>query len=86
MPKRRVVDLREDQRPLLDVVSYGRRGPGHRPLSKAEIAHVARTARRVPEVVVKVSGGARSLRGVGQRTAIHGNDAPAVDGKREDRA
>ena len=66
MPKRRIVDLREDQRPLLNVVSYGRHGPGHRPLSKEEIAHIARTARHTPEVVVKVSGGARSLRGVAQ--------------------
>ncbi len=65
MPKRRIVDLRESQ-PLLNVASYGRRGPGHRPLSQAEIAHISRTIRRTPEVVVKVSGGARSLRGVAQ--------------------
>lgn len=62
MPKR-IVDLR-DQKPLLDIASYGRRGPGHRPLSKAEIEHIARTVRRVPEVMIKVSGGARTLRGV----------------------
>jgi type IV secretory pathway VirD2 relaxase len=63
MPKR-VVDLRGQQTPLLDVASYGRRGPGHRPLTKAQIEHVSRTVRRVPEVVIKVSGGARTLRGV----------------------
>ena len=89
MPKRRIVDLREDQRPLLDVVSYGRRGPGHRPLSKAEIAHIARTARRTPEVVVKVSGGARSLRGVVQhldyisregRGEVHTDDGDRLQG------
>lgn len=62
MPKR-IVDLR-DQKPLLDIASYGRRGPGYRPLSKAEIEHVSRTVRRVPEVMIKVSGGARTLRGV----------------------
>src|SRR5437016_14182534 len=62
MPKR-VVDLR-DQKPLLDVASYGRRGPGHRALTRAEAEHVSRTVRRVPEVMIKVSGGARSLRGV----------------------
>ena len=61
--KRRILDLRE-QAPLLDVVSYGRSGPGHQPLSKAEVAHISRTARRVPEVVIKVSGGGRTLRGV----------------------
>jgi len=59
----RIVDLR-DQNPLLDIASYGRRGPGHRPLSKAEIEHISRTVRRVPEVMIKVSGGARTLRGV----------------------
>lgn len=47
MPKRRIVDIRNET-PLLDIASYGRRGPGHRPLSKAEAAHVSRTVRRVP--------------------------------------
>lgn len=73
MPKRRIVDLR-DQRPLLDVVSYGRRGFGHRSPSKAEIAHIARTVRRAPEVVVKVSGGARSLRGIAQHLDYIGRE------------
>src|SRR5438477_6733237 len=63
MPKR-VVDLRGQQTPLFDVASYGRRGPGHRPLTQAEVAHVSRTVRRVPEVMIKVSGGARTVRGV----------------------
>lgn len=73
MPKRRIVDLRNEV-PLLDISSYGRRGPGHRPLSKAEIAHVSRTTRRVPEVLVKVSGGARSLRGVAQHLDYIGRE------------
>ena len=73
MPKRRIVDLREAQ-PLLNIASYGRRGPGHRPLSKAEIAHISRTVRRTPEVVVKVSGGARSLRGVAQHLDYIGRE------------
>jgi hypothetical protein len=90
MPKRCTVNLREDQRPLLDVASYGRRGPGDRPLSKAEIAHIARTARRTPEVVVKVSGGARSLRGVAQhldyigregRGEVQGDDGERLQGR-----
>ena len=62
MPKR-IVDLR-DQKPLLDIASYGRRGRGHKPLSKAEVEHISRTVRRVPEVMIKVSGGARTLPGV----------------------
>jgi hypothetical protein len=42
-------------RPLLDIASYARRGPGRRDrLSPAEIAQIARTVRRVPEAVVKV--------------------------------
>ncbi|HKS54544.1 MAG TPA: hypothetical protein VJS12_04620 [Steroidobacteraceae bacterium] len=42
-------------RPLLDLRSYGRRGPGHRDrLSPAEIAQISRTVRGVPEAVVKV--------------------------------
>jgi hypothetical protein len=41
--------------PLLDIASYARRGPGRRDrLTPAEIAHISRTVRRVPEVVVKV--------------------------------
>jgi len=64
--KKCIVDLMgESAAPLLDIVSFGRRGQGYGPpLTQAEIAHVARTARRVPEVMIKVSGGARSMRGV----------------------
>jgi hypothetical protein len=41
--------------PLLDIASYARRGPGRRDrLTPAEIAHISRTVRRVPEAVVKV--------------------------------
>jgi len=56
----RVIELRS-QVPLLDIVSYAR---GRGPLTPAQRAYVARTVRRVPEVVVKVSGGARTLAGV----------------------
>jgi hypothetical protein len=73
MPKRRIVDLREGQ-PLLNIASYGRHGPGHRLPSKEEIAHISRTVRRVPEVVIKVSGGARSLRGVAQHLDYIGRE------------
>jgi Relaxase/Mobilisation nuclease domain len=61
--QKRTVDLRAH--PLLDVASYGRSGPGGaRSLSMADIAYVRRTVSRAPEVMIKVSGGARSLRGV----------------------
>ncbi|HXR18343.1 MAG TPA: relaxase/mobilization nuclease domain-containing protein [Steroidobacteraceae bacterium] len=42
-------------RPLLDVASYARRGPGYRDrLSPDELALIDRTMRRTPEVMVKV--------------------------------
>ena len=62
MPKR-IVDLRTE-RPCLDIASLGRRGPEAK-LAPSEVASIARTARRVPEVMIKVSGGARTLQGVG---------------------
>jgi hypothetical protein len=65
MPKR-IVDLRgSGGRPLLDIASYGRATPASgRAYTSAETAHALRTARGTPEVMVKVSGGARTLRGV----------------------
>ena len=59
--KKRIIDLRETDRPLLDIVSYGR---GGRALTPAQKEYIARTVRRVPEVMVKVSGGARTVAGV----------------------
>lgn len=63
MPKRRLVDIRREE-PLLDIVSLGRRGPRAPPLTRVQIAHAGRTVQGVPEVMVRVSGGARTLRGV----------------------
>ena len=60
--KKRVIDLRDGRRsPLLDIVSLGR---GHQPLTRSQRELVFRTVRSVPEVMVKVSGGARTLGGV----------------------
>ena len=48
----------------LDIVSHGRRGPNAPvALSSEQIAQVARTVRRTPEVMVKVSGGGRDAGG-----------------------
>lgn len=94
MSKRRIVDIRNEV-PLLDIASYGRRGPGHRPPSRAELAHISRTVRRVPEVMVKVSGGARTVRGVGQhldyigregRGEVQTDDGEQLQGKGFERA
>jgi hypothetical protein len=43
----------------LDLVSHGRRGPSSGPLARAQVDEIARTVRRTPEVIVKVSGGGR---------------------------
>jgi hypothetical protein len=50
-------------RPLFDIASYARRGPGRRErLSPAEVQQIARTVSRTPEVMVKVlSGGGQDL-------------------------
>jgi hypothetical protein len=58
---RRLIDLDRD-RPLLDIASHARRGPGAR-WSPQELELITHTARRTPEVMVKVSGGATSLQG-----------------------
>jgi hypothetical protein len=53
-------------RPLLDIASYARRGPGRRDrLSPAEVELIQRTVSRTPEVMVKVlSRGASTLKAV----------------------
>lgn len=53
-------------RPLLDIASYARRGPGRTDrLSPAEVAQIARTVGRTPEVMVKVlSNGGQSASAV----------------------
>jgi hypothetical protein len=50
---------------LFDIVSFARRGPSRTTrLSPMQVAQVSRTVRRVPEVIVKVSGGGTSAKGV----------------------
>jgi hypothetical protein len=62
MPKRVVSVPRAPE--TLDLVSHGRRGPaGSGRLTPGQVEQVARTVRRTPEVVVKVSGGARDVAG-----------------------
>ncbi|GFE84674.1 hypothetical protein GCM10011487_66740 [Steroidobacter agaridevorans] len=56
----------ETGRPILDIISYGRAGPGNRiSLTPAQIAQIHRTVSRTPEVVVKVTGGGGSTTGRG---------------------
>jgi hypothetical protein len=58
---KRTVDLR-GQKPLLDIQSYGQRAPGHgRTFTPAEREQIGRTVARVPEVMIKVTGGGRTV-------------------------
>ena len=55
---KRTVRLPSDGPPFFDVVSYGRAGPqmpGQ--FTRAQIDQISRTVRRIPEVMVKVTGG-----------------------------
>src|ERR1700684_3711097 len=71
--KKRIIDLREEGSSpmLLDIASYGR---GGKPLTSAQKEHIALTVRRVPEVMVKVSGGARTVKGVEQHMDYIGRE------------
>jgi len=64
MPNLRISSL--EGRPVLDIASYARRGPGHRDrLSPEEMALIGRTVRRTPEVMIKVlSKDSNNLRSV----------------------
>ena len=70
--KKRTIDLQGEGKPLLDIVSYGR---GGKSLTPAQKEHIARTVRRVPEVMVKVSGGARTVGGLSSTWTTSGGRA-----------
>jgi hypothetical protein len=67
---KRVIDLRSEA-PILDIASYGR-VPAQ--FTSRQLAQISLTVRRLPEVMVKVSGGARTLGGVEQHMAYIGRD------------
>jgi hypothetical protein len=64
---RRLIDF-GGGKPLLDIASYARRGPGRRDhLSHDEAELIERTVRRTPEVMVKVlSRGGQDLKAIGR--------------------
>lgn len=66
---RTLIDL--PGRPILDLTSYGRPGPGRRDhLSQADFETVRRTVHRVPEVMVKVlTQGGKDLKAVERHLA-----------------
>jgi hypothetical protein len=56
-----VVRVSRHEDPLLEILSHGRAGPQRRDrFTPGQIAQIARTVRRAPEVMVKVTGGGRS--------------------------
>ena len=89
MGKKRSLILPRDPE-ALDLVSYGRRGPGVGTLNHEQLSQISRTVRRVPEVMVKVSGGGREAGSVQAHFAYigrHGkleietDDGRALSGK-----
>ena len=64
---RRTVEV-NGSRPLLDIVSFGRKGPGRRDrLSSVDVEQLRRTVDRTPEVMVKVlSKGGQDAKAVGR--------------------
>ena len=64
MARRSPVRLSPGNQPLLNIFSYGRAGPSG-PFTPAQIAQIQRTVYRVPEVMVKVTGGGGSVGAVG---------------------
>jgi hypothetical protein len=62
---RRVIRLPREGEPLLDIFSAGRAGPpGSIRFTPAQVEQILRTARRTPEVMVKVTGGGTRRRAV----------------------
>jgi hypothetical protein len=86
---KRTFRVRDGESPLLDIVSYGRGGPGESGgrLTSAQVEQIRRTARRAPEVVVKVLPRASNdLKAVGKHLDYIGRngqlDLEADDGER----
>ena len=63
---------------LLDIHSLGRVGPSRR-FSPAQIQQIQRTVRRVPEVMVKVTGGGKNIGAL----AAHSMPRRALSGEHE---
>lgn len=92
---RRPVRLPRSGQPALDVFAYGRLPSGLRQFSPSQIAQIARTVRRTPEVMVKVTGGGKSGGAVAAHFAyisrkgeleIETDDGQRVTGKEDTKA
>ena len=78
-------------RPLLDILSRGRVGPGAPgKFSVGQIEQIRRTVGRAPEVMVKVTGGGRKVRAVAAHISYLSHDGTVEletdDGQRVSRA
>lgn len=93
----RMRDDRYKDEPLLDIASYGRQWQFHfKPLTKEQIAHVARTVRRSPEVMVKVlTQGGKNFKAVqahvaylsrGGEVAVETDEGQQVSGQAAEKA
>ena len=94
MSRRRVVHLPGNYDPLLDIHSLGRVGPPRR-FSPAQIQQIERTVRRVPEVMVKVTGGGKNVGAVAahfsyigrkEELAIETDEGDRIVGRDEQKA
>src|SRR5688572_2038262 len=71
---KRMVSVRQEPA-WLDIVSYGRRGPGQRGrLGPSNYEAIARTTGGAPEVMVKVTGGGRNVQQVLDEIAYFGRE------------
>lgn len=60
----------QESRAFIDIISYGRKGPADRDrFSAVQLGQIARTVRRTPEVMVKVTGGGGSAGAVAAHLA-----------------
>lgn len=91
MPRQSVRLPRSQGELDLDIVSHGRGAPasGGR-LSREEVAAISRTVKRIPEVVVKVSRGARDIGGARAhlayidrhgKLAVHTDEGQSLQGR-----
>jgi hypothetical protein len=94
---RRPIRLPRDDRPLLDIFSGGRRGSYGRRFhfTQGEIAQIARTVGRTPEVMVKVTGGGTSSGAVAAHVSYIGrngeleietDEGEKIEGREQQRA
>lgn len=93
---RSAIRLPRSEPPFLELFSAGRAGPARRDhFTPSQIAQIARTVRRTPEVMVKVTGGGTSSRALAAQVSYigrHGeleietDDGERIKGKEAQRA